>query len=550
VALSSGDDHPEALLRDADAAMYRAKDLGRARLELFDETMRSRASNRVQLTEELRHAVASGAITVHYQPSIDLRTGRVRSVESLARWQHPERGLLQPGEFIGVADSSGLVLELGLEVLRQACRKARSWQDRWGAAAPRMHVNLSGRQVADPELARLVAYVLAETRVDPRLICLELTESILLDDSEAAIEAIRGLKDLGISLAIDDFGTGYSSLSYLSRLPVDVVKVDKAFVDDLDPADGDGPVVAAAIISLARTRRLGTIAEGVTTVVQLAELHRLGCDAAQGYYFSPPLDAREIELYLERRLSGDGDDTLPADGGRLLGAIRAWGGRAVRSGSGAVGRPARRRVRLRGGRHVGLGGGSAAGVPVPCDDRARLPRVRDDAGDAAVAARAPARGARPQRAAGGPRAAGRVELARVGRCAGSSAASPVDQGQLVGGGVAGPVRGGPEPAVARLPLVGVLVACRSPCWFEHATRLWGPRRREGPTLCEAGLDNDSTSIRRRVSLRRFAADSTGAPDSTTIRRRFDGAVGLRFDSLSIRRSAAKRCQPMRRSPAL
>jgi diguanylate cyclase (GGDEF)-like protein len=314
VALSAGNDHPEALLRDADAAMYRAKDLGRARLELFDETMRSRASNRIQLTEELRHAVASGAITVHYQPSIDLRTGRVRSVESLARWQHPERGLLQPGEFIGVADSSGLVLELGLEVLRQACRMARSWQDRWGAAAPRMHVNLSGRQVADPELARLVAYVLAETRVDPALICLELTESILLDDSEATIEAIRGLKDLGISLAIDDFGTGYSSLSYLSRLPVDVVKVDKAFVDDLDPADGDGPVVAAAIISLARTLGLATIAEGVTTVVQLAELHRLGCDAAQGYYFSPPLDARAIEIYLERRLSDDADDLLPPSG--------------------------------------------------------------------------------------------------------------------------------------------------------------------------------------------------------------------------------------------
>jgi diguanylate cyclase (GGDEF)-like protein len=311
VALSCGDDHPEALLRDADAAMYRAKALGRARLELFDETMRSRASNRIQLTEELRHALGSGAITVHYQPSIDLRSGRVHSVESLARWQHPERGLLQPGEFIGVADSTGLVLELGLEVLRQSCRQARAWQDRWGLASPRMHVNLSGRQVADPELAGMVADVLEETGVDPSLICLELTESILLDDSEATIRAIGELKDLGISLAIDDFGTGYSSLSYLSRLPVDVVKIDKSFVDGLDPAEGDPPVVAAAIVSLARALGLRTIAEGVTTVVQLAELHRLGCDAAQGYYFSTPLDARAIELYLERRLGSSGVDPTP-----------------------------------------------------------------------------------------------------------------------------------------------------------------------------------------------------------------------------------------------
>ena len=319
VALSKGADHPEALLRDADAAMYRAKDLGRARLELVDETTRSRASDRGQLTEELRHAVTSGAITVHYQPSIDLRTGGVRSVESLARWQHPQRGLLQPGEFIGVADSTGLVLELGIEVLRLACHKARAWQGRWGPAAPRMHVNLSSRQVADPELVRLVAEVLAETGVDPALVCLELTESILLEDAEAAIVAISALKDLGISLAIDDFGTGYSSLSYLSRLPVDVVKVDKSFVDGLDPIEGDARVVAAAIMSLARTLGLSTIAEGVTTVVQLGELHRLGCDAAQGYYFSPPLDSEGIDAYLARTLAGgdlsaDGDQPVRAPG--------------------------------------------------------------------------------------------------------------------------------------------------------------------------------------------------------------------------------------------
>jgi EAL domain-containing protein (putative c-di-GMP-specific phosphodiesterase class I) len=298
--------------------MYRAKDQGRARLELFDETMRSRASTRVQVAEELRAALGSGAITVHYQPSVDLRTGGISSVESLARWRHPERGLLAPADFIEVADSTGLVLELGLEVLRQACRKARAWQDRWGAAAPRTHVNLSVRQVADPELPRRVAEVLAETAADPTRICLELTESLLLEDSERAVATVDALKDLGFSLALDDFGTGYSSLSYLSRLPLDVVKIDKSFVDRLDPLGGDGPVVASAIISLARALGLGTIAEGVTTVVQLAELHRLGCDAAQGFYFSAPLDDADIDAYLARKLdpgANDGDDARPSAGG-------------------------------------------------------------------------------------------------------------------------------------------------------------------------------------------------------------------------------------------
>ena len=305
VAVSAGVDHPEALLRDAGAAMYRAKDLGGARIELFDETMRSQASRRVRLATELRSAVGDGEIIVHYQPAIDLRTGAVRCIEALARWRHPERGLLSPSEFIAVADSTGAVAELGMEVLRQACTCAMGWVERWGEAAPRINVNLSPRQMNDRDVARRIALVLDDTGLPADRLCLEITESVLLDDREATLATIDSIKALGVTLAIDDFGTGYSSLSYLNRLPIDVVKLDKSFIDGLDPIDGDAPVVAAAIISLARALKLATIAEGVTTVVQLAELHRLGCDAAQGFYFSPPLDHGGIDRYLARKLGAD-----------------------------------------------------------------------------------------------------------------------------------------------------------------------------------------------------------------------------------------------------
>jgi diguanylate cyclase (GGDEF)-like protein len=302
LALSLGTEHPEALLRDADAALYRAKHGGRARIELFDETMRSRANNRVALAEELRVSLAADAIAVHYQPSIDLRTGNVRAVEALARWEHPSRGLLQPQEFIDVAESTGLLAELGEQVLREAAKRARAWQHRFGPLAPAIHVNLSSRQIIDSELLDTVQAVLSATGLQPSLLCLELTESVLLEDSDRAIATVRELTGLGVRLAIDDFGTGYSSLSYLSRLPVDVVKIDKSFVEVLEPSRPQASVVAGAIISLAHALGLSAIAEGVTTISQLAELHRLGCDAAQGFYFSEPLTAGAIDDYLASRL--------------------------------------------------------------------------------------------------------------------------------------------------------------------------------------------------------------------------------------------------------
>ncbi|MDY7100257.1 MAG: EAL domain-containing protein [Actinomycetota bacterium] len=306
IALSSGTDHPEALLRDSDAAMYRAKDLGRARLELFDEGMRRQATTRVQLADELGDALRLGEISVHYQPSIDLRKtdredGVVEAVEALARWEHPVRGMLHPSDFIGVADDTGLVLGLGTDVLRQACRKVREWQARYGRRAPRVHVNLSTRQLAQTDVCRVVEEVLAETGTDPSMLCLELTESVLMDDSDTTLSTLERLKAIGVQLAIDDFGTGYSSLSYLGRLPIDVVKIDKSFIEGLERGS-DNRAVVAAIINLAHTLGLRVVAEGVTTVTELGQLHDLKCDAAQGFYFAAPLPEREIELYLDRRL--------------------------------------------------------------------------------------------------------------------------------------------------------------------------------------------------------------------------------------------------------
>ncbi|MCC6434143.1 MAG: EAL domain-containing protein [Acidimicrobiales bacterium] len=302
LTLSHGAEHPEALLRDADAALYRAKDRGRARIEVFDETMRSRVGNRELLAEELRTALGSGAVAVLYQPCIDLRTGNVLAVEASASWEHATRGPLQAGDFAEEADSAGLLAQLGEQVLREATTRARAWQHRFGTDAPSIHVKVAHRQVVDSALVDSVATVLRASGLRPSLLCLELSEAVLLEDSDQAIGTVRDLKALGVRLAIDDFGTGYSSLSYLSRLPVDVVKIDRSFVEELNAERPASAVVAAPIISLARTLELSSIAEGVASVGQLARLRELGCDAAQGPYFSPPLGADTIDAYLAERL--------------------------------------------------------------------------------------------------------------------------------------------------------------------------------------------------------------------------------------------------------
>jgi EAL domain-containing protein (putative c-di-GMP-specific phosphodiesterase class I) len=261
--------------------------------------MRVRAAERLRLADELADAIEHHQIVVHYQPSVDLRTGRVTGLEALARWDHPQRGLLAPREFIGLAEETGLIVGLGLDVLSAACHDARRWEERLGRRAPRVHVNLSARQVGNPTLPALVEGVLRGAGLSPDLLTLEMTESVLMDDARTAIETLWALKGIGVALAIDDFGTGSSSLSYLRRFPVDVLKVDQSFVDGLGPDPEDSAIVAA-IVNLARTLELEAVAEGVETVDQLRRLRELGCDGAQGFLFSDPVPVDEVDDLLER----------------------------------------------------------------------------------------------------------------------------------------------------------------------------------------------------------------------------------------------------------
>ncbi len=290
--------HPEAILRDADAAMYRAKDLGRARLEIYDESMRRRSAHRVELSEELAAGIENGEIVVRFQPGVDLETGKVFCVEALARWDHPTRGLLAPSEFIGLAEETGLIVGLGLRVLSMACEHGRRWEERFGHAAPRVHVNLSARQLTTSNLPVLVQGVLEGSGLTPSKLCLEITESVLMDDASGVIDTLWELKALGVTLAIDDFGTGYSSLSYLRRFPVDVLKVDQSFVSGLGPDPEDSTIVAA-IVNLANTLELEAIAEGVETAEQLDRLLGLGCHLAQGYYFTEPDEPDPVGKMIE-----------------------------------------------------------------------------------------------------------------------------------------------------------------------------------------------------------------------------------------------------------
>ncbi len=287
IALSSGGVHPEAILRDADAAMYRAKDLGRARLEIYDESMRSRTQHRLELSEELAAGIENGEIVVRFQPGVHLGTGQVVCVEALARWDHPTRGLLLPHDFIGVAEETGLIVGLGLRVLSTACERGRRWEDTFGLAAPRVHVNLSARQLTSSNLPVLVQGVLDGSGLTPSKLCLEITESVLMEDASAVIDTLWELKAIGVALAIDDFGTGYSSLSYLRRFPVDVLKVDQSFISGLGPDPEDSTIVAA-IVNLANTLELEAIAEGLENFDQVERLRGLGCHLAQGFYFAGP----------------------------------------------------------------------------------------------------------------------------------------------------------------------------------------------------------------------------------------------------------------------
>jgi len=297
IAFASPATEPETMIRDADAAMYLAKEHGRARFEIYDERMRSTLVERLDIETALRRALNRRELRVFYQPTISLDNGRIVGVEALLRWEHPERGLLVPSEFIDVAEETGLIVPIGAWVVEQACRQAQRWQ----VATPEserlfVSVNLSARQLDTAALAENVADIIERTGLAPGLLGLEITESVVMRDPETSTKALCALKELGVRLAVDDFGTGYSSLAYLRRFPVELLKVDRAFVDGLgDSGDAEDRAIVAAVVSLAHTLGMQAIAEGVETAEQLADLRALGCDMAQGYFVSKPISAPDFD---------------------------------------------------------------------------------------------------------------------------------------------------------------------------------------------------------------------------------------------------------------
>ena len=289
---------PEDLLRDADTAMYRAKDEGSGHYSMFDPAMYERAVGRLEMENGLRQAIEHEQFVVHYQPIVSLDDGTVWGVEALLRWEHPEHGLLDPGEFVPVAEESGLVGAVGERVLMEACRKARGWQEEHPRTPPLvMSVNLSAKQIGRHDLAKVVEGVLQETGLEARCLSLDVTETVYVRALEGNMAPLERLKEIGVGISIDDFGTGYSSLSYLKRLPADALKIDKSFVQGL----GEGTENAAIVrmtLELARTLGMETIAEGVETEGQETLLRGMGCDMAQGYHFSRPLPPAAVSELL------------------------------------------------------------------------------------------------------------------------------------------------------------------------------------------------------------------------------------------------------------
>jgi diguanylate cyclase (GGDEF)-like protein/PAS domain S-box-containing protein len=303
IALSSGiDDLASAMLRDADAAMYKAKQDGRARTVVFADAMRAQAMGRLDTEVELRRALAERQLRVHYQPILDVESGGLVGFEALVRWQHPVRGLVPPDEFIPIAEETGLIMPLGEWVLEEACRQLAAWHlDHPEHRRLSVAVNLSGSQIQQPDFVVRVAEILTRTGVDPHALELEITESVLMRDAEESMDVLHALKALGVHLSVDDFGTGYSSLSYLKRFPVDALKIDRSFVDGLGQEAEDSAIVQA-IQALATSLGMTTVAEGVETAMQLDVLRELGCSRAQGYWFSRPVPADAITTLLATQL--------------------------------------------------------------------------------------------------------------------------------------------------------------------------------------------------------------------------------------------------------
>jgi diguanylate cyclase (GGDEF)-like protein len=301
VLSSDGSSDAESLLVDATSAMHVGKQRGRDRVEFFDKGVRQEAERRVKEIDDLRVGISENQLRLRYQPQVHIGSGRLRGVEALVRWKHPERGLVSPAEFIPLAEATGLIQPLGEWVLREACRQRASWEPLVETTSPLlMCVNVSSQQF-NASFPELVARVLQETSAPAGSLCIEVTETALMTDVTAAIDTMRLVKSLGVHISIDDFGTGYSSLAQLKLLPVDEIKIDRSFVERLGQ-DREDTAIVAAIVAMAHALDLSVVAEGVETLEQLAQLRALDCELGQGFLFSRPLSVSSIRLLLEGRM--------------------------------------------------------------------------------------------------------------------------------------------------------------------------------------------------------------------------------------------------------
>jgi EAL domain-containing protein (putative c-di-GMP-specific phosphodiesterase class I) len=285
----------EALMKNADSAMYHAKSKGRNNFQFFSAELNQSSNERLLLENSLHRALERGEFAVHYQPQVDIASGRLVGAEALIRWHHPERGMVSPLQFIPLAEENGMILPIGTWVLREVCRQIRAWRE-LGLTDLRFAVNLSPRQFRQENLVDNILEILREFDVPASALELEITEGSIMENADAAVSLLNQLSRHGLSIAIDDFGTGYSSLSHLKRFPVSKLKIDRSFVMDI-PGDPDDSAIAIAVIQLARSLGLKTVAEGVETAEQRQFLSGQGCDMLQGYWYSKPLDAPSFEAF-------------------------------------------------------------------------------------------------------------------------------------------------------------------------------------------------------------------------------------------------------------
>ncbi|MGH9942571.1 MAG: putative bifunctional diguanylate cyclase/phosphodiesterase, partial [Pyrinomonadaceae bacterium] len=300
---TTGYERPEDILRDADTAMYRAKSNGKARHEVFDVAMHAHAFEQLKLETDLRHALDRGEIEVYYQPIYVLSGGRAEGFEALVRWRHPERGLIPPLEFIPLAEETGLIVPIGMHVLDTACRQVREWNQALPADAPlSISVNISGRQFKEKDFVGHVERMLKATGLPPSCLRLEITETVVMDNTEEVARILERLKACGVRISLDDFGTGYSSLSYLHRFPINTLKIDRSFVQSMG-ADAESAKIIKTILTLAAELNMDVVAEGIETGQQRDQLRALGCDFGQGYLFSRPVESGEAWNLVARAAS-------------------------------------------------------------------------------------------------------------------------------------------------------------------------------------------------------------------------------------------------------